>query len=108
MFVVSKKKYNELVSKLADMNKKIEDQQCVIDNYNEDNELVIDFEGYNAVSVERAMRDNDPCTIIGCFERNGNYNEYMFFTSNTIHSEIVQQFKDYLEDKKNIKKEVGE
>ena len=63
-------------------------------------ECVIDFDGINAVSIERLLYTNDDCIPITIIMYNldtaNELKEMMFKCSDKQHNRLVSEFKEYL------------
>lgn len=69
-------------------------------------EVIIDFAGLNAVSIERQVDDDGlEHTVIGYI--NGDIQEWYVYCNRDIHSTLCKQFVDYLRLKYNDSRETA-
>lgn len=64
-------------------------------------EMAVDYEKMNAFSIERVFSNGEAKTVIG-YMHGSQIREWNLFCDDDMHQELVDQFKQYITDRKKI------
>lgn len=94
------RKYEALMKEFETLSIEFENYKKSVNYAASELPMLVDFETMKVVSIERIVKNGQPCTVLGYISPNGpEIYEWVLFCSDSNHIVLIEQFKKYMSGK---------